>query len=187
MSFDRTRIRRGELIAALSAIALFIVMFLPWYSFHGDNRTRFLLVSGGHPLPITGSAWHSFSNTSLLLIVLIVVALAPAVVMATQQKVNFPLAAAGTALGVLTALLIIYKLFLHRPGGNKYTEVALGGYVGLVAILGITFGAYLTAREDGISWDRQSPAAGNADHAADSELPSADPFPAPEVPRSREK
>lgn len=187
MSFDHTRIRRGEVIAALSAIALFIVMFLPWYSFHGDNRTRFLLVSSGHPLPITGTAWHAFSNTTLLLIVLIVVALTLAVVTATQQKVNFPLAAAATALGVLTSLLIIYKLFLHRPGGNRYTEVAVGGYLGLVAILGITFGAYLTAREDGINWDRQPPAAGTADHAADSELPSADPFPVPEAPRSREQ
>ena len=190
MSFDYTRIRRGEMIAAISAVVLFIDMFLPWYSFNGDNRTRFLLLAGGHQLPITGTAWHAYSNTSLLLVVLVVVALALAAVTATEQKVNFPLAAATTAFGVLVAVVIIYKLFGHRPGGNTYSQVAFGGYLGLLAILGITAGAFLTAREDGVTWDRQPPAteAETGDEAAASAVPAGgDPSSEPEAPRSGEE
>lgn len=183
MSFDYTRIRRGETIAAISAVVLFLVTFLQWYSFHGDNRTRFLLIAGGHQLPVTGTAWHAYTNTSLLLVVLVVVALALAGVTATQRKVNFPLAASATALGVLVAILIIYKLFIHRPGGNTYSQVAFGGYLGLVAILGITAGAYLTAREDGVTWERQRPAAETGD-AAGGSAGSGDPSAQPEAPRS---
>jgi hypothetical protein len=150
MSFDYTRIRRGEMIAAFSALALIVVMFLPWYDFTGDNRLRFLLLAGGKSLPLTGTAWHVYSNTSLLLVVFALVALAPSVVTATQLRVDFPLAAAATGLGVLLIILMIYKLFLHRPGGNTYSEVAYGGYLGLVAIIVATVGAFLTAREDGV-------------------------------------
>jgi hypothetical protein len=161
MSFDYNRIRRGELIAGISAIALIILMFLNWYSFSVDNRTLFLLHLGHRPVPLVGTAWHTYSNTSLLLVLLVVVALALPVVSATQQKINFPLAAAATGLAVVVAIVIIYKLFIHRPGGNNYGEVAVGGYLGLLAILGIVAGTFMTALEDGWTWgdaDSQSPA-----------------------------
>jgi hypothetical protein len=150
------------------------VMFLPWYNFSGGKRLLFLLRAGGHPLPITGTAWHAYSNTSLLLVLLAVVALAMAGVTATQQKINFPLAAAATGLGLLVTVVIIYKLFGHRPGGNKYSEVAIGGYLGLLALIGITVGAFLTAREDGVSWERP-PAAETSDSAAGPAASGGDP------------
>jgi hypothetical protein len=190
MSFDYTRIRRGEMIAAISALVLFVVMFLTWFNFTGDRRTRFLIVAGGHPLPVTGTAWHAFSNTSLLLVLLVLVALAPAVVTATQQKLNFPLAAVLTGLSIVVAALVIYKLFGHRPGGNKYTGVAVGGYLGLVAIIGITVGAFMTALEDGVSWgdpDRPPSVADAGEPAEGAAASVNDPASAPEPPPRAEE
>jgi hypothetical protein len=173
MSFDYNRIRRGEMISAISAVVLIIVMFLPWYDFTGSQRIKYLILVGGHSLPLTGSAWKAYSNTSLLLVVLVLVALAPAVVSATQQRVNFPLSAAAAALGALVGLFIIYKLFIHRPGGNTYTDVAVGGYLGLLAIIGITVGAFLTAQEDGWSWGDADGRASEVQTAAGAGAPTA--------------
>jgi hypothetical protein len=184
MSFDYTRIRRGEMIAAIGAIALFILMFLPWYSFNGDARTRFLLNAGGKA-PLTGNAWHVYSNTSLILIALVLVALALPVLTAMQQRISFPLAAATAGLGLLVAALVADKLFIHRPGGNTYSDVAYGGYLGLVAVLAIILGASLTAREDGVTWgdtDRAPSTAEGGDPTSGSARPIDDPAPTREAP-----
>ncbi len=181
MPFDYTRIRRGEWLAAGGAIALFIVMFLPWYNLKGGARTRYELAASHMPPPLTGNAWSAYSNTSLLLVLLIIVALSLAVVTATQQRVNFPLAIVATLLAVLVLAEIVYKLFGHRPGGNTNTEVAYGAYLGLLAIIIITIGAPLTALEDGMTWrDRPTPAPDAGTAAAEPSVAS-DAGPAPSV------
>jgi hypothetical protein len=160
MSFDSTRIRLGEMIAAISALVLFVAMFLDWSTFSGTPRDRFVLTAGGK-YPPTGSAWHAYANTSLLVLVLIIAALALPVVTATGQRPGFPLAGAVTILAVLVGAFIVYKLFGHRPGGNTFTQVGVGGYLALVAIIGIIVGAFLTAQEEGWRWE-QSAAEGEA-------------------------
>jgi hypothetical protein len=148
MSFDYTRVRLGERIAAVSGVALIVVMFLPWFELHGGNKTKFLLAAHHQVPPPTGSAWEAFATIYILLLALAVAALAPAALSAAQRKVEFPVAASVAGFGLLMAAVIFYKLFLHRPGGNKLTDAAFGGYLGLAAIIAITIGAYLTARED---------------------------------------
>jgi len=188
MSFDYTRIRRGEMTAAISALVLIVVMFLPWYSFKGDNRTRFLLGTSGKPLPLTGTAWHVYSNTSLLFLLLIVVALALSVVTATRQKVDFPLAGAATGLGALATVVTIDKLFIALPGGSTYSQAAYGGYLGLLAIIVITVGAFLTALEDGV-WrrERHAPTTETEDPARRATAPIGDSSPAREASPRREE
>jgi len=163
VAFDRTRIRPGELIAAVGAIALLIVTFLNWYTFRGSNRLRFLVLSSGKPAPLTGNAWHVFSNTSLLLAVFMLLALALAAVRGAQRRVEFPLAGVATGVGVLLVLVMLYKLFVSRPGGNAYTQAAIGGYLGLALIIVITVGAGLSARAEGMSWRRSEDPPGSAD------------------------
>lgn len=163
MGFDYTRIRQGELIAAIGAVALLVVTFLDWYTFKGSDRLRFLLLSSGKPAPLTGSAWHVFSNTSLLLAVLMILALALATLRATDRRVEFPLAAVTAGLGAVTVLLMLDKLFVSRPGGNTYTQVAVGGYVGLILIVVVTVGAAIAARADGTSWRRTDAAPASAE------------------------
>jgi hypothetical protein len=136
-------------IAAFGAAALFVAMFLPWYDLKGGNRTKFILVASHHALPPTGSAWDAYATIYILLLALVAVALGLAIVTATGQKVDFPLAASAAAYGLVMVLLIGYKLFAHRPGGNTFTEVSYGGYLGLAAIIAITVGAGLAAREEG--------------------------------------
>ena len=110
------------MIAAISAVVLFLVTFLQWYSFHGDNRNALPLDCGR---PSATGHGHGLARVHQHLAPVgraPAVALAMAGVTATERKVNFPLAASATALGVLVAILIIYKLFIHRPGGNTYSQ-----------------------------------------------------------------
>ncbi len=187
MPFDYTRIRRGEMIAAIGALVLIVVMFLPWYSFKGDNRARYLLGTSGK-LPLTGTAWHVYSNTSILFLLLIVVAVALSVLTATGRRVDFPLAGAATALGVLTVLVAIDKLFINLPGGSQFSQSAYGGYLGLLAIIVITVGAALTAREDGWRPARHAPAVETGDPAGGGPaVPIGDSTPAREASPRREE
>ncbi len=160
MSFDFKRVRTGELIAAAGAVVLFISMFLKWFALGGSKVALYLYLVGGHPHPLTGTAWHAFSNTAILLLLLVVLALAMGGVTATAQRVQFPLAGACAALGVLSAALLLYRLFGHRPGGNTYTTTAFGAYLGLIATIAILVGAVIVAREDGVRMGSAGAASG---------------------------
>lgn len=142
------------MIAAVGAIALLVVTFLNWFTFKGSPRLYYLVLASGKPAPLTGSAWHVFSNTSLLMAVFMLLAVALAAVRGAQRRVEFPLAGVAAGLGLLLVVLMLDKLFVSRPGGNMYTQTAIGGYLGLVLIIIITVGAGLSARAEGMSWRR---------------------------------
>jgi hypothetical protein len=178
MSFDYKRLTSGEVIAAFGAVALFIVMFLPWYSLKGGNRTLFLLRAGGSPSPPTGNAWEAYSTIYLLLLALVVVGLAMAALAAAPRELEFSFATGVTVYGLLMVGVIIYKVFVHRPGGNKFSEVDYGAYLGLAAIIAITVGAFLTARRDQAS--RRARGEPRSSGRGDTDASSESPPPAPE-------
>jgi hypothetical protein len=149
MSFDHTRLTRGDVIAAAGAVALFITLFLPWYGVVGGNRTRFLLIAGGKTIPATGTAWEAYSTIILLLLALIVAGLAMAALVATGRTAVVPSAPQFVGLyGSLVAVVVAYRI-LEPPGGaqNKFNDVEYGAYLGFAAVLLIILGAVLASRE----------------------------------------
>lgn len=143
---DTSRLGRGETIAAGSAIALFLIMFLfNW--FERGNYT-------------TANAWESFGLIDLILLITIGVAIASAVVTATATSVNSPVAlsAITTALGILSVLLILFRI-VSPPDitanelvvGAVETSRRLGVFLGLIAAGGIAFGGWQAMQEEGSS------------------------------------
>jgi hypothetical protein len=161
---DLSRLRRGEVIAAVSAIALFVVMFLSWYGLESDIAgpigEAFIKRSG---VDTTATAWQSFEILDVFLVLVILVAIGLAVVTAARVSVAFPVAASviTTTLGLLAVVFLLYRI-VNQPGPNDVVSVEYGAWLGVVAALGIFFGGFLAMRDEGTTLDDAAVQARNA-------------------------
>lgn len=190
MTFDLSKLRRGEMIAAVAAVLLFILMFFDWYS---------VSVSGA-PVGFSagGSAWDAFDVLDIYLLIVVVAALGLAFLTATERSPALPVTASVivTALAGLGTLLVLYRL-VDAPGGGSETvgpvtidvnvSPKLWAFVGLVAVAAVAYGGYLSMREEGTSFSDardQARAAFDAagPHGGDAGSASAPPPPAASAP-----
>lgn len=136
MEFDPSRLRRGELLAAASAVLLAILMFgVKWYgagSGNGGSRT----------------GWEALTDLHWLLLVTIVAAVALVVVQASCRAPALPVTMSLVVmlLGIVTVLALIYRVLISPP---PHQEV--GAWLGLLGALGIMVGGYLSLRQEGIA------------------------------------
>lgn len=143
MSFDLSRLRRGEIVAAGGAIALLVFMFaLTWYR------------DGSASL----DGWQAHTVLRWLMLATILAALALAFLTATQRTPAVPVTVAVVvaALAALLLLLLAIRVLLDQPGGYGIGDVRVGAWLGLAASAVILRGAYLSMRAEGA----KHPAAG---------------------------
>jgi hypothetical protein len=145
MAFDLGRLRRGEQIAVIAAIVLFIVMFLGWYEPHDGPNLSF-------------SAWESFSVIDIILLLTILAALGLAFLTAAQQTVALPVTAAviATALAFLSLVLVAFRVLIDQPGfglgaPDAAVDNTIWAWVGLIACVALFYGGYLSMRDEGTS------------------------------------
>ncbi len=146
--------RRGEMIAGISAVALFIIMFFNWFS---APEASFTTPTGGVQFDIsdfgvdtTVNAWQAFDFIDIVLLVTIIVAVGMFVIGATQSNVNLPVAGSAitAGLGILATLLVLYRII--NPPGDFDREY--GVFLGLIACAGIAIGGWLAMQEEGTSF-----------------------------------
>jgi len=139
---DANRLSQGQLVAAVSAIALFIISFLPWFGVGGTAVTVGGTTIGGSK---NFSLWEAENPLDIYLLIVILVALTPAALSLLGGGGDAPLAPFATALlaGVGT-LLILYQVF-DTPGDS---DRKIGLFLGLIACAGIAIGGYLSMQED---------------------------------------
>lgn len=159
---DTSRLRTGELIAAVSGIALLIFMFLPWFGV--DLGIADAVEDLGITVPDTDdsvnlSAWESFSFIDLVLAITALVAVGLAIATAMATTVNLPVAASAltAGLGILSTLLVLYRIL--DPVGE--TDRKIGLFLGLIAAAGIAYGGWKSMQEEGTTF------AGEADRVQD--------------------
>jgi quinol-cytochrome oxidoreductase complex cytochrome b subunit len=150
---DADRLRTGELIAAVSAVALFIIMFLPWFGVGGVagealEQAQDLGFAG--EVDTSANAWESFDFIDLVLLVTIVVAVGLAAATMAAQTVALPVAASAitAGLGILSTLLIIYRII--DPPGDADRKFWV--FLGLIAAAGIAYGGWRAMQEEGTSF-----------------------------------
>ena len=130
------------MVAAVSAILLFIISFLPWFSVGAAAITVAGTTIGGS---VNRNLWEFENPLDIYLLIVILVALVPAVLTVLGNGADAPLAATATALlGGVGTLLIFYQLFDHGDGAS----IKIGLILGLIATAGIAVGGYLTMQED---------------------------------------
>lgn len=159
------RLNRGEAVAMLSAVALFVVMFLDWFGYSGEQSGNLL---GYLSLFLDSSnAWQAMDVIPFALELTIAVAVGAGLLTLfdSEWKPAIPPSAAVTVLGGLSLLLILYRI-VDPPGLADIGGISinahprLGAYLGLAASAGIACGGYTATRQRGTSF------AGTADALA---------------------
>jgi cytochrome c biogenesis protein CcdA len=141
-----SRLRTGELIALVSAIALAVLLALDWF-FLSTPDARV----GAHESGIRSLGWFA----ALLIVTAILLALALAFTTATQRAATaFPvvLSVLTTTLGALAFLAILLRL-IAQPGlgidvGNADVDIEPPAFLGLVAAAGIAYGGWRTMADE---------------------------------------
>ena len=158
MSVDTSRISFGEMVAGASAVALLILMFLPWYGVSTDVP--------GFEASVNANAWEALSLIDIVLFLVILVTLA---VVGARAMGNLPAnlpAPPGLiiAIGGAIALVLILLRIISIPGPDVDIQGVefgrkIGIFLGLIAAGGITFGGY-TAMNERAGAHGHTPAAG---------------------------
>ena len=137
---DANRLSQGQVVAAIAAIALFIISFLPWFGVSGAVTVGGTTIGGSQNF----SLWEIENPLDIYLLIVILVALVPAVLALMGDGADAPMASMATALlGGVGTLLILYQVF-DTPG---ITDRKIGLFLGLIACAGIAVGGYLTMQE----------------------------------------
>jgi hypothetical protein len=137
-----SRLRLGETLAALGAIALFVLLFFDWFSGGGVSR----------------SGWSSLGWALVALLAALIV-LALVVPVAAVARAH-PAVAVGSAditiaLGAVTLVVALIRVLITQPAldlglGNDAVSVQLCGYLGLAAIALIVAGGWITIADERI-------------------------------------
>jgi hypothetical protein len=139
---DANRLSQGQLVAAISAVALFIISFLPWFGISGGVVVQGVGAVGGSE---NFSLWQAENPLDIYLLIVILVALVPALLALAGGGGDAPLAPFATCLlGGVGTLLILYQVF-DTPGD---LDRKVGLFLGLIACAGIAVGGYLSMQED---------------------------------------
>jgi hypothetical protein len=138
------RAEPGELISALSALVLFVLMFAAkWYGVDQLPGT-----TSGFERVTSENAWDALTLLRWLMLLTIVVAIGALVLHATQSAHGTTTDTSGliTGLGTVTAILLIYRVLIDLPSANQVVDQKLGAMLGLLAALGIVFGGHASMR-----------------------------------------
>jgi hypothetical protein len=173
---DASRIRQGEMIAAVAAVALFVIMFLSWYSAPdvgnqvdaAQAQIDQMEEAGVPDAQIeqaqnaldeaednsSANAWRSFDFIDIIMLVTIIAAIALAAISASATQVNLPVAmsAVVAALGILSTLLVLFRVIDPVEDADR----AFGLFLGLIAAAGIAYGGWRAMQEEGTSFSDQA-------------------------------
>ncbi len=145
----------GEKIAGGSAILLFIFMFFDWFGVEVSGVGGF---SGSVPGE-GGSAWDALDFIPIVLVVTIIAALVMVGLRLADSDAEpvVPMSAAVTVLGVISVLLILFRIidppsFGSFGGVSVDATLSLGIFLGLIAAGGVAYGGYSTMKEEGITF-----------------------------------
>jgi hypothetical protein len=148
MDFDPARLRKGEMIVGASALVLLASMFaLKWYGLTGALGAAAARIGAASSV----NGWSGLSHLRWLILVAALGGLALVYFQATRRAPAVPVNVGVIAfvLGLVTSLALIYRVLINQPGPNNLIDQKAGGYVGLAAALVLTWGAYLSMRQEG--------------------------------------
>jgi hypothetical protein len=136
-----TRVNVGELLSAVSALLLLAAMFATeWYGVAG-------VPDPSYARPATSTAENGFNGLTdirWVMLLTIVAAIGSVFLHASQREHGNKTDTRRivTALGALTALLLIYRVLIDLPGNGTVLDQKLGAFLGLLCALGIAWGGY---------------------------------------------
>jgi hypothetical protein len=141
----RAALTHGEVIAAVAAVLLLVLMFgAKWYGVAGVPGT-----SAHAQAVTTENAWSSMSVVRWVMLLAILAAVASLLVhLVNASRSTIALIRLAVAmLGSLTAVLLTYRILINPPSPSDVVDQKLGAVLGLVCAYGIAVGGFESIRE----------------------------------------
>ena len=159
---DLNRLTKGEKLAGIAALVLFILSFVPmWASFGTETDIPEAEIFGNIETKTDYNAWsgYGFTMTIAMILCLVIVALVIARAAGALDRVNLP-APLGVVLAGAGALVLLIMLFSLLTGPSGQNEVDFGGvkyvaerglllYVGILLAAATALGGFLHMKEEG--------------------------------------
>jgi hypothetical protein len=158
--FDTSRVSFGEMVAAVSAVVLIIVMFLPWYG--ASAKLSIGGFPGSQSKSVNFSAWQAYGFRDIVLFLIALLVLGYVVLRALDAlpaSLPFDAPLGVLVLGGLAAVLVVIGI-LHIPdrAGGALPNFSAPGvsvdhgrkfwiFVGFLATLGIAYGGWAALME----------------------------------------
>lgn len=150
MDFVPSRLRKGELIVGAGSIVLLASMFLlKWFGLIGAAASEAKRL--GHPTSVNG--WHGLTTLRWFMLATVALGFALVYFQATRRAPAVPvtLSVLVFVVALITLIALIYRVLINEPGPDSLVEPKLGAFIGLLATLAITAGAFLSMREEGVA------------------------------------
>lgn len=150
MDLDPSRLRSGELVAAVGALVLLASIFLlPWFGL----KEQLVPTAATLGVRTSPNGWHSLTNVRWLMLLSILAALVLLFTQATRESPAIPatMSVFVTVLGAVTAVALVYRVLFNVPGSASMVDRKAGGFIGLAAACAIAYGGYLSMRQEGAS------------------------------------
>lgn len=155
---DLSKLRTGELVAALGGVVLLVAMFfVDWYEIAGFGG---LVEQFGDAVGVdTGiKAWDAqgFLGTiaNLVILAAAVAAIALAVLTATSRTPALPVAASALTAGLgIGAVSMILGRMVFQPGPNEVVDLKFGILLALIGAAVIAYGGWRAMAEEGTSFE----------------------------------
>jgi hypothetical protein len=140
------KVRIGDVLAGFGGLALVVVVFLPWYEFLEG------VYVGTRSVPLGGEEQSAWESLDVLRFPLILVGLLGITQFATtlfERTTAWPVAAQvfGGFIGAIATLWTAIRL-INPPGPNFGADLQWGAWVGLLAVLATTAGAWWSMRDE---------------------------------------
>ncbi len=155
MHLDPARLRRGEWLAGAGAVALLVFLLaLPWYAVKAPYRPTASLLG----VATSPNGWKSLHHIRWLLVLTILAGLALAYFQAARRAPALPatLSVIVTVLGLITVIVLIYRVLINEPGADSVVDQRAGAYLGLISACVILYGGFDSLRREGIA-ERDGP------------------------------
>jgi hypothetical protein len=138
---DLSRLRRGELVAALGGILLAVGIFLPWYSTASDNPNAVIDGERGDL-----SAWTVHPIMRWLLLAAAVAPLILVWIIVRDHELSWSRGELTAVVGIAAFGLIFYAGVIDRPGEpSGAISLGIGWFLALLGSILMIAGAASTA------------------------------------------
>lgn len=136
-----TRVNVGELVSAVSALLLLVVMFATeWYGVAGVPDPSYARPA----ISTAENAWNGLTDIRWVLAATIVAAVGSVFLHASQREhgAKTDTGRVVASLGAVSVALLVYRVLIVLPGDGKVLDQKLGAFLGLLCTLGIAWGGY---------------------------------------------
>jgi predicted lysophospholipase L1 biosynthesis ABC-type transport system permease subunit len=142
---DFSKLRSGEIAAAVAGILLAIAVFLPAYSPNTDNPNATVL---GLPDQSVASIWEA---QTLSRYIILIAAIAPVVllyIIARGHQLSWPRGELTAVLGLTAATLLLYSGVIERPGEpSGEVSLSFGWFLAVLGALVVAAGGAIRSSE----------------------------------------